>query len=172
MAYVTLSSIHDPATGTVAPAAWGDQINDNLEFLVDPPACSIFDSDGQSVADDTITILTADSENFDNDSMHSTVSNTSRITIQTAGRYEFHVRVNFQASLGGGRRVIQFFVNGTTAVSVMSMPSLVGSDSQTMSAFMTRDLDAAEFVEARVLQDSGGSLTVTLNEFYAKFETR
>ncbi len=31
MAYVDLNTIHNPATGTIPPATWGDQIRDNFE---------------------------------------------------------------------------------------------------------------------------------------------
>lgn len=33
MAYVDLNTIHNPAPGTVAPAAWADQVRDNFEAL-------------------------------------------------------------------------------------------------------------------------------------------
>jgi len=33
VAYVTLSTLHNPTTGTAPPATWGDQINDNDEYL-------------------------------------------------------------------------------------------------------------------------------------------
>lgn len=33
MAYVTLSTLHNPTTGTAPPATWGDQINDNFEYV-------------------------------------------------------------------------------------------------------------------------------------------
>lgn len=33
MAYSDLASIHNPTTGTAAPATWGDQVNDNSAYL-------------------------------------------------------------------------------------------------------------------------------------------
>lgn len=172
MAYVDPNTIHNPATGTVAPAAWGDVVRDDLEFLVDPPTCSVFDSAGDTVGNDTVTTLSADSENFDNDAMHSTVTNDSRITVQTAGRYEFYARVNFQADTTDGRRVIQLRLNGTTATTLISTRSVVDGNSQTISGSMKQVMSAADYMECRALHTAGNNLTVTLQEFAALYITR
>lgn len=174
MSYVDLNTIHNPATGTVAPAAWGDQVRDNLEFLIDPPACSVFASSAQSVANGTTTSLNAGSENYDNDAMHSTVSQTSRITAQTAGRYEISATVAFAP--GTGRRITSFLVNGTTTLDGDSRVSAVtgGAAGVTdrVSINRTVTLAVGDFVEVQVNQNSGGNLDVTLNEFVAMFRTR
>lgn len=172
MAYIDPNTIHNPATGTVAPAAWGDVIRDDLEFLVDPPTCSVFDSTGNTVADNTVTTVSADSENFDNDAMHSTVTNNSRITVQTAGRYEFYARVNFSADITDGRRVIQLRKNGTTTTTVLSTRAVIDGSSQTLSGSMKIVMAAADYIEVRVLHTAGNNLTVTLQEFAALFITR
>lgn len=173
MSYIDPNTIHNPATGTVAPATWGDVIRDDLEFLIDPPTCSVFDAGGQTVTNDTITSLSADSENFDNDAMHSTVTNTGRITVQTAGRYEFYARVNFQAnSTAAKRRVIQLRKNGTTTFTVMSVPNVEDGNSQTISGALKDTMGVGDYYEVRALQNSGISLTVTLNEFAALYITR
>lgn len=52
-----------------------------------PPACRITHSTTQSITNNTTTALLADSETYDTDSMHSTSSNTSRITMNKAGIY-------------------------------------------------------------------------------------
>lgn len=172
MAYVDLVTIHNPSTGTVAPAAWGDQIRDNLEFLIDPPFAAAFNSAAVSVADNTLTTLNADSELFDNDAIHSTVSNTSRLTVQTAGRYEFTVRVNFQADTTDGRRVIQLRKNGTTSVTVNSSRAVIDGNSQTISGLLKDTMIVGDYYEARVLHTAGNALDVTLQEFTAEFITR
>lgn len=170
MSYVDPDTVHNPATGTVAPAAWGDVIRDDLEFLIDPPACSVFDNTGQSVADNTLATLNANSENFDNDAMHSTVTNNSRITVQTAGRYEFTSRVQFGTS-GTGRRTITYRLNGTTSTTVASAAAVSGA-AQTVPSFFKIVMGVGDYIEVQVFQTSGGSLTVTLVEFTGLFITR
>jgi hypothetical protein len=174
VSYVDLNTIHNPATGTIAPASWGDQARDNFEFLIDPPMCSVYASTAQAVATGTSTALTADSENYDSDAMHSTVSNTSRITAQEDGRYELTAMVFYAA--GTGRRVTSFLVNGTTALNGDSRVSAVtgGAAGVTdqVSISRTVTLTAGDYVEVRVNQNSGGNLNVTLDEFTVKFEAR
>jgi hypothetical protein len=170
MPYVPIESIHNPATGTVAPATWGDQIHSNLEFLIDPPGCSVFDSGTQSIADLTQTAMLADSENFDNDAMHSTVTNTSRITCQTAGRYLLTANVSFVAN-ATGRREVRFRVNGSTIINGILYTSH-GTDIWRGSVCRTVVLNATDYVECMVHQNSGAALTAALVEFYAGFLTR
>jgi len=168
-----LNSIHNPATGTIAPAAWGDGVRDWTEFLVDPPACSIFESTAQSVADNTNTALTSNEENFDNDAMHSTVSNTSRITATTAGRYLLLGTVVFAANATGVRQVT-FRVDGTTTlvpnVQVQAVTSGGSSTALTLMGFVT--LTAGQYVELMARHTAGAALNCTMSEFGATFITR
>lgn len=170
MPYVDPNTVHDPVTGTVAPAAWGDAVRDSLEFLIDPPLCNVFNSAAQSVPNDTSTAMTANSERDDNDAMHSTVSNTSRITAQTAGRYLVTCAVVFAAN-ATGRRAVDFRVNGTTTHNVLSsLPISTNSLAITGSRLLT--FAAGDYVECMSYQNSGAALNVTLNEFGAVFLTR
>lgn len=172
-AYVDLVTIHDPTTGNVAPAAWGDQIREDFEALIDPPFVAAFNSAAVSVANNSLTVLNADSESFDNDGMHSTVSNTSRLTVQKAGRYEFTCRVNFQADVvDNTRRVIQIRKNGAGGITVNSSRVVNDGNSQTISGFLKDTMVATDYMEVLCLQNSGGALNVTLQEFTAEFITR
>ena len=152
-------------------AALMTQARNNDEFLIDPPACSVFNSAAVSVATGTSsTALTANSEQFDNNAMHSTATNTSRITIQTAGRYLFVATVAFAANATGNRR-LAFRVNGSTVYE----STLVGgtaTNSIVLTAPRMLTLAAADYVEALIWQTSGGNLDVTLHEFACTFITR
>jgi spore coat protein U-like protein len=170
--YVDLNTIHNPATGTVPPAAWGDQVRDNFESHEDPPACSCFRNTSQAVpSGSTLGALNANDENYDNDSMHSTVTNNSRITINTAGRYTFLAVVTFQAN-ASGNRALAFTVDGTTNYLVELFPSGQGTNSCVMSGTRTIVLAAAQYVECQIWQNSGSTLNVTLDEFAAWRITR
>lgn len=172
MPYVDPNTIHNPATGTVAPAAWGDVIRDDLEFLVDPPAASVFNSAAVSVADNTLTTLNANSELFDNDAMHSTSVNTSRLTAQTAGRYLITARVNFAADITDGRRVIQLRKNGSGGTTVSSHRAVIDGSSQTLVGFILDIMAVTDYWECRVLHTAGAALDCTLQEWSALFITR
>lgn len=175
MSYVDLQSIHNPATGTVAPAAWGDQIRENEEFLIDPPACSVFHSTVSAAMNtNTLTVLAANSENYDNDGMHSTITNNSRITIQTAGRYTVGAVVNWTAeAVTGNAHLLNFLVNGTTGYNISQIVSVNhASFSTAMSGERTLVLNAGDYVECRVRHQNNATKTVQLEEFYAIYFTR
>jgi hypothetical protein len=170
MAYVDLNTIHNPTTGTAAPATWGDGVRDNFEFLVDPPACSVYSSVAQAVGNNSISALGANAENFDNDSMHSNSVNPSRITINTAGRYHLFAVVRFDSN-GTGQRMFRFIKNGTTDYIVAQIPAVTGVN-HVMSGSRTLVLAAADYVQVECRQTSGGALDVTLDEFAATWFTR
>jgi len=167
----------DPATilttdpGDVLTAAWCDTVRDDLEALIDPPACSVYHNTTQTKTTGTsLSALSANSENYDNDSMHSTVTNNSRITIQTAGRYEVGVVLSWAAS-ATGNRALAFTVNGTTDY-VVDIRTGTASNSTAISGSRTLVLAAGDYVEPSVWQSSGGDLNATLSEMYAIFRTR
>jgi hypothetical protein len=169
MPYVDLNTIHNPATATIAPASWGDQTRDNFEFLVDPPACSVFNNAAQSVAVGS-AVLTANSENYDNNGMHSTVTNTSRITATTAGRYLVIATIECAAS-ATGERDASLRVNGTTVFQSMRVgAAATGLTVRTVSRTLV--LAVNDYVEVLLGQNSGGNLNVFLREFAATFQTR
>lgn len=171
MPYVDLDTIAVINPGDPVPAAWFQQARDNQEFLIDPPACSVFNSVGQTLTDATTTVLTADSENFDNDGMHDLVTNNSRITIQTAGRFMFTSAVSFNPNSTGNRRT-NFRVNGVTDLS--GQPTITGTATQATGMVNTRPitLAAGDFVEVTAAQTSSGNLDAFLREFAATFITR
>lgn len=174
MSYVDLNTIHNPSPGGVAPSAWGDQIRDNFEFLIDPPVCSVAGSGTQNVEHDDPTVLNAPTENFDNDGMHSTVSNTSRITAQTPGRYLFMATVRFDDNSNAGVRRVSLRVNGTTLIGGMQV-HFVSTNGNPVRIQATRALvlSAGDYVEPVAYQNSGVDiLTVHLDEFLAMFLTR
>lgn len=171
MPYVDLDTIAVINPGDPVPAAWLQQSRDNQEFLIDPPACSVFHSDDlTAVANATEVALPADSENFDNDGMHDPVTNNSRITVQTAGRYLFLANVTFDINSSGYRR-LTFRINGTTshrAMQIAPSPSL----ETRITATRAFALAAGDYVEVIVAQSSGGSLNCGLREFAATWLTR
>lgn len=171
MPYVDVQTIHNPATGLVAPAAWGDGVRDNLEFLIAPPLCSAFGTAPQSIPNDTATAMAAGGENFDTDAMHSTVTNNSRVTFQTAGRYEVGVAVLW-ASNATGRRAVDLRVNGTTTYNLDGRMTVTTGNSMAVTGSRLLTVAAGDYVECMTLQSSGGSLNCTLNEISVAFRGR
>lgn len=72
------------------------ELRDALDFLLDGyPRVHAYDNTGVACADNTDVLLALSGEVYDNDNMHSTSSNTSRITFTTAGLYEVQINVQW-----------------------------------------------------------------------------
>jgi hypothetical protein len=176
MAYLDIQSLHNPSTGTVPPASWGDQIRDNLEFLVDPPACSISQSSSQTVASATTVVMgTTSLENYDNDAMHNDSSNRSRITVNTAGRYLAMATVFTDSFAGGVPSYYRFLFrkNGTTSIGGFRMKNSADSNEAVrIAASRTLVMSAGDYMEVTFDHTLGGPIEVTLDEFQMHFLTR
>lgn len=122
--------------------------------------CYIYKSGSQSINSSTATAVTFDSESFDTDNLHSTTTNTSRITIPSgkAGKYQVNATILFANNTSGLRR-IELWLNG----SIYQQDSMAVS-SNDGRAFMTiasiLNLSAGDYLEIYVFQNTGGALNV------------
>jgi hypothetical protein len=105
--------------------------------------------------------------------MHSTVTNNSRITIQTAGRYMFTATVSPAVSGAGTYRSVHFLLNNTTEYKGFTGDIGGGSVDDTITVVRNiGPLSAGDYVEVQVQHDSGGNLNHLLREFAALYLTR
>jgi hypothetical protein len=133
------------------------------DLIVDHPTCRVFNSTAIAVSSGVVTptVLTFNSERFDTDGIHSTASNTSRLTCNTPGVYSIFANVLFDASGAGTVRIAQVRLNGTTLIGEMRLGPVSGGALGTSVAFNTPyKLAIGDYVELIVYQDSGGSLNV------------
>ncbi len=123
--------------------------------------CSLYKSAAQSIANDSSTTITWDSENYDTDSLHSTVTNTSRITIPTGkgGKWLFTGCMAF-ASNGTKVRRANLVVNGTTSYLPIAQQATAATDGDSTHGTFAWPLNlvAGDYVEMQAYQNSGGSL--------------
>lgn len=99
-------------TGQIVTAA---QLNANLRdainFLIAPPLMVLRKTAGQNINTTTWTAITFDTEDKDNDGMHSTVTNTSRATAVTQGWYALDTNLDWAAN-ATGQRLLAWTING------------------------------------------------------------
>jgi hypothetical protein len=124
--------------------------------------CSLYKSANQSVANNTGTAITFDTEVFDTDGYHSTSSNTSRITIPTGktGYYLISGTLSYAFNATGGRWC---FVkkNGAAYIGSWSMQAATASGQWTAGAISNiAYLAAADYVEIFAEHTAGVSLNV------------
>jgi hypothetical protein len=150
---------HNPATGSVAPASWGDDVRNGLVYLAtDRPRCRVYNSANFSVPNTTPTAITFDSERFDTGGMHSTSSNTSRITVPSGegGVYLVGGHVRFAAN-ATGVRAAEIMLNGATIIA-MQQVDIDSAVPHIFSIATLYTLAAADYVELFCVQTSGAAL--------------
>ena len=111
----------------------------------------------QSISNNTSTLITWDSENFDTNTYHSTSSNTSRITIPAgkAGKYLF-TSYGFFADNATGNRRLDLRKNGSLIRSWPTPSTLATFSGLTITCIL--DLAEADYIEIAAFQTSGGAL--------------
>lgn len=112
----------------------------------------VYNSANISIATSTWTTLTFDSEHYDTDGIHSTSTNTSRLTAKTAGRYYIWYGGFWDYNSAGGR-VFELLVNGATGIAKENNRG----DTHIFIVSTIYDLAVGDYVEIRVFQDSGVS---------------
>lgn len=166
MAFVSLSTIHNPATGTIPPATWGDQAGDNDDFLASTPMCSIAAGSAQAVTTGTTGEALTGTETIDTASMHS--GSSASISMPIDGKYLLVPRVQF--ANGSTNRCFVKIVIGSTDYSIGQVPPITGGGFSTIvSGAMTYDATAGDSAAVWALHDKGSDLDVTLLEFTVKW---
>ncbi len=112
----------------------------------------------QTISNNTLTILDYNAEQFDDNDMHDTVTNNSRLTATVAGRYIINTQVRW-ASNSVGNRIVDILLNGTTLIARNQVPTNTGAATITTLATIW-DMALDDYVETRVFQNSGGNLNV------------
>ena len=133
------------------------------------PAVRVYNDANQSIANATTTDLTFNSERFDTDSMHSTASNTERLTATTAGIYVIFANAGF-ASNTTGYREINLKHNGSTYICRVKKTPTAAIGEADFTASCLYELAATDYVTVNVYQTSGGALnSVTTGNFIPEF---
>jgi hypothetical protein len=139
--------------GDVLTAAQLNQdIRDNVGFLANPPACRIYHNADQSIPHNVATtILAFNSERYDTDTMHDTVTNNSRITFTTAGLYVVTLNVAIGASNDNIMVLAGIRLGGTTLIAQQITTTQAQTDEHYYVSVATiYKFTAAQYVEATV----------------------
>jgi hypothetical protein len=121
------------------------------------PGCRIYNSTNQSLNNNTEVTLAFNSEVYDNDNMHDTVTNNSRIYIQTSGKYLIIGLGNWAQNTTGDRE-IQIRRNGSN---ISKDSRRVCSNGWLCQSVCTLyDLSAGDYLEMVAYQNSGNALSI------------
>jgi hypothetical protein len=164
---------------SISAAQWNADMVDNIKWLAGDtsgkPSCRLYNSALQVIPNNTATAITFDSEAWDKGGLHSTVSQTSRITIPTGagGVWDIGGCVEFAAN-AAGYRAAYILMNGTTILVNSLVPANSGSATTVLNPNTTHLINAGSFLELIVVQTSGGNLDANRTasysvEFWAKW---
>lgn len=121
----------------------------------------VYDSGTQSIPNNTYTALTFNSERWDYGTYHSTVSNTTRLTVPVNGLYMVTGGVAY-ASNATGQRALGIRVNGSSLYALERVDTINGQVPFLNVSTIVK-LTAGDYVELMAWQNSGGSLNTSVN---------
>lgn len=116
-----MATVPNPRTWTsselVTAAKLNADIRDSYNYFKSPPLCRLTKNAVQTISENTVTAVIWQTEVIDRDNGHSTVTNPSRYTAQTAGWY--HLRTSIHWDEGGAFKFkwadLMFRKNGSTS---------------------------------------------------------
>jgi hypothetical protein len=120
-------------------------------------AC-VYNSAALSIPDITATVVGFDSEWWDTDSIHDNVTNNSRLTCQTAGKYAVFGRITFASNATGIRYAkIESSAGGPSFV---ELDNAVSGTSHAIAVAGIFDLAVGDYLQLTVYQNSGVALDI------------
>lgn len=133
-----------------------------------PDGIAVYNSGNISIGTGSWTALTFDSERRDDADFHSTVSNTSRLTVPAgkAGWYVIAGHISFAASGSGLRRYVSILINGSDRIAMQRGEPNATTPVQ-LSIATVYPLAAGDYAELPAYQDSGGNLNVIVDSIFS-----
>lgn len=165
-----------PTAGDKLSAAlFNSGVRDPLNFLLSPPRCHVYNGAGQSIVNAAaLALMLWDSEIYDTDTMHSTSSNTGRITFTTAGTYEIDCLISF-ASATYTVLTLQCNLNaaGVAGGGTLIRTELYDQGAGNAGPFtFQRFFSAGDYIEFFIQQTSGGNKTTATSAYGSRVFAR
>lgn len=143
----------------VTAAKFNQYLRDAISFLLNKPHARLRHSTTQSIVATTGTPVLFNTEDADDDNGHSTVTNTSRYTAQTAGTWKVMATTPWVAN-GTSKRELYLRKNNLTNYAGTSIDANQAV-SHSLSTAGLVDLSVSDYVESWVWQGTAGPLNVT-----------
>lgn len=128
------------------------------------PICSVTNVAGQSIANNPNPYVSQlfDTELIDTDNMHSTSTNTDRLTVVKAGVYMIVPKAHFIGN-ATGQRAVRLTLNGTTNAEVVAGSTTVANNAGSQGTSIVAptqflQLAVGDVIRMQVWQNSGGAL--------------
>lgn len=149
--------------GEVETGAYLNSAVTNLgNFMLGKPIVYLRQTAAQTLTTATNAVLAFDTEDIDRDNGHSTSTNTSRYTAQTAGWYYIQGSASFAGNITG-TRIARFLVNGTALNAGGNITAYtLNTNTNVLPINNFTYLNVGDYVEIQVQQTSGGNLNTVV----------
>jgi hypothetical protein len=162
------------AEARVTFATAGHAHNGTDSSRITAVSCKVYHSQALiSVPSGTYTPLEWDSEAFDVNGMHESVTHPSYITVPVAGKYQVILRTSWSYSVANPNDRYQYIKkNNTTSYGLCGgVAASSGSNGAIILSITNLNLAANDFLESYVYQNTGAALnTVGGDEYSSTFE--
>lgn len=162
-----IGSTSQVLTVTGGVPVWATPASGTAAFV----GCSVYKSANTSIANATDTSITFDTESFDTDAFHSTVSNTERMTIPSgkSGKYLITAKSTYAANTSGYRGLYLYKNAGATLLSYNVTSYTVSHENNTILSYVA-DLVATDYIYLSTYQTSGGALNLNSGAALTTFQ--
>lgn len=159
------SGVHGVGASTVCSETEADN---KIAAAIYTEGARVYHSESQDIPTDEWAILAFDSERWDTENIHNTITNNSRLTCRTAGKYLIAATIDFSIDKEAPNLPASCFVyvivNGIT---VILGASLMARADDLLLKFATStvwDLAIDDYIEVLVAQLSGADAQITLDD--------
>jgi hypothetical protein len=158
----TVGQVLQVNSGATAPE-WATPAAGTPAFV----GCQAKSTVSPTISNNTTTALNWDSENFDTDGFHSTVTNTSRMTIPAGkgGKYLVTAKAQWDNNSTGARD-FYIYKNGAAEITTRLTAS-TQSPSSTITSVL--DVVATDYLEIYCKQNSGSSRSLDISDIEGEF---
>lgn len=150
-----------PRTWTVGELLTAAKLNTDLRdmilYLMAPPRAKLYRTTSLVCATGSFITVGWDAEVVDSDNGHSTTTNNSRYIAQTAGWFDITANVNWNPESTAGFRLAMLDVNASGSPPYTDLSTPVSDSSCVLNPGGLMFLNVNDYVELRVLQNSGAN---------------
>jgi|FLYN01.1.fsa_nt_gi hypothetical protein len=132
---------------------------EGLEAPLTNIGARVYNSANIPINNGAVVTVTFNSERWDTDGIHSTSSNTERLTAQRTGKYYIWAGIRFSDN-GSGFRQLEVRRNGTTPIASEIRVPVVTGFGYDMTIATVYDLNAGDYVTLVAYQNSGANLNL------------
>jgi hypothetical protein len=162
----TVPGVNTWSAGSILTAAQlNTYVSAAVAFLINRPVFQGRQTVTQSLTSGVSTPAILDTEDIDNDNMHSNTTNPTRATAQTAGRFQVSGGVGWLAN-ATARKGCWWLVNGAAVNGSSAVgPSSASLTTTNASRVRTVFLNVGDYVELLAYQEIGGALSTNVGTF-------